>query len=68
MKEIELFFMSYIGAAILILSGVALLRFIKISPESKASPFGRDIKGNIAGIWFILMGIIVIGAKILGKL
>lgn len=67
-KEFENFFMTYFGAIVMILFGILLYRFTVKNPESKFSYFNRDIKAKIAGVWFILMGIIVIIARLLGKL
>lgn len=52
----------------MIVLGIFFLRLAIKNPSLKKSAFGYYTKGIIAGVWFILMGIIVIIARFLGKL
>ena len=66
---IEYFVTSYWGSFILIILGIYLLRdTIKNPMKDKFKALQGDVSGGLSGIGFILLGICIIIAKLVGKL
>lgn len=67
-KIFDLIIDSYWGALILIILGVCVVIYTKKNPQKNPeSIIQSDYRGNLGGYGLILLGILIILLKILGK-
>ena len=57
---------TYFGGVIMIFIGLLAIWFVKKNPQMAKSDYRGDLKGRIAGIGFIFVGLVVIIAKLFG--